>query len=495
MLHPELQESSSSSSLSTSLGCSSAVHDSGISTPATSSDYGETATDALNDTTAAAAIEEVRSHLPPCSKDDFILVTGGLGYIGSHTTLELMKAGYNIIIVDNLANSFASVRWRIQSLAAQHCNALGQETPKLVHHELSYQSPTMRLLLEQYVLPDGHDILAVDIAGSGAAPLSSGDGFNRRSRITGVIHFAAHKSVEESISDPLAYYDNNVCGLVGLIRLLAEFNIRNFVFSSSATVYGSKASAGRPMHEDDVIHHPTAHAAGPADGHDSNKSDGVAEVREPTVEGLTCPYARTKYFCEAILADVARSDPRWHIVALRYFNPAGCDPSGLLGENGRKPPKNLFPALAEVMAGQRPALAVFGTDWPTRDGSAVRDYVHVVDVARGHIAALGLGGSSSGGGNGDQTFRVYNLGSGTGTSVLEIVASVAAAARRPVPVQWSPRRPGDVAVCVASTARAAEELGWYPRETIAQSARDWWNSLQKMHKIPQGKELDAVAGH
>ncbi|KAH8883160.1 UDP-glucose 4-epimerase [Thozetella sp. PMI_491] len=436
-----------------------------------------------------AVLGAAPSYPTPSSKDDFILVTGGLGYIGSHTVLELMKTGYNVVIVDNLANSFASVRWRIQSLAAQHCESLGLPTPKLILHELSYQSPAMRLLLEQYVREDEPELLAADIKDSNLLPGSSDD-LNQRSRITGVIHFAAYKCVEESISDPLSYYDNNVCGLVGLIRLLGEFDIRNFVFSSSATVYGSKANAGRPMEEDDVIHHPTSEAIVSTPEDCEKPGNDNVPAKEPGVEGLTCPYARTKYFCEAILADVARSDPRWRIVALRYFNPTGCDPSGLLGESSRIPPKNLFPVIAEVLAGQRPALAVFGSDWPTRDGTPIRDYVHVVDVARGHIAAIG-----SGSGSNDKTFRVYNLGSGTGISVLEIIDSVSTAARRSVPVEWSPRRPGDVASCIASTVKAAEELGWFPRESIVQSARDWWNALEKMQRIPKAEESNVIEGH
>jgi UDP-glucose 4-epimerase len=457
-------------------------NESSDTTPATNSENGDRLPDAANENTAAATDDDASPHMSSCSMGDFILVTGGLGYIGSHTTLELMKAGYNVVVVDNLANSFASVRWRIQALAAQHCEILGIPTPKLVCHELDYQSASMRLVLEQYMCIDDKAIFDGDMACSD----SFEDKPNRRSHINGVIHFAAHKSVEESIKDPLAYYDNNVCGMVGFVRLLDEFNIRNFVFSSSATVYGSKANSGRPMQEDDIIHHPITECATTADGPDGSPASGTAVVREPTVEGLTCPYARTKYFSEAILADVARSDCRWNIVALRYFNLAGSDPSGLLGENGRKPPKNLFPVLAEAMTGQRPALAVFGTDWPTRDGTAVRDYIHVTDVARGHIAALGLGDDFCCNST-NQGFRVYNLGSGSGTSVMEILNSVAVAAGRPVPIQWSPRRTGDVAVCIASTAKAAEELGWTPRETITQSARDWWNSLQKMHKIPKGK--------
>ncbi|KAK3314061.1 hypothetical protein B0H66DRAFT_523431 [Apodospora peruviana] len=416
------------------------------STPATGSENG----DAIPFTTDHV-VSKLRDQLPrPAAADEFILVTGGLGYIGSHTALELMKEGYNVVLVDNLANCFASTRWRIQHLAAQHCEAQGQPTPQLRFHKLSYQNPAMRVVLEQYDsssnLPENPDLMldpnhVVDEDDDAPQP---------RSQITGVIHFAAYKSVSESIDNPLDYYDNNVCGLVSFIRLLGEFNIRNFIFSSSATVYGSKANAEKPLQEDDVMHHPT----------------------RSNVEGLTCTYARTKYFSEAILADVARSDHRWRIVALRYFNPVGCDPSGLLGETPRTQATNLFPVVAEVLAGKRPALSIFGQDWPTRDGTAIRDYIHVADIARGHVAALFTGS--------EKPFRTYNLGSGTGTSVLEIVDSLEAVAKRPVPVKWTGRRAGDVGFCVASTTRAEEELGWRPRETIAQSARDLWNYICKM---------------
>ena len=455
------------------------------STPNTGSENGDAAPFGPEGVTMATTIDKLRRQLPLPAKDGFILVTGGLGYIGSHTALELMKEGYNVIIVDNLSNSFASTRWRIQHLAAQHCKAQGRSTPQLHFHRLDYQNtPMMRLVLEQYCAwPYGNHFAKEPDAicsqtllgsshgdGSDSAQLNSASPCSR-SQISGVIHFAAYKSVEESISNPLGYYDNNVCGFVGFIGLLAEFDIRSFIFSSSATVYGSKANAEKPLREDDVIHRA---------GYCSEKH----AVVEPSVEGLTCTYARTKYFCEAILADVARADPQWRIVALRYFNPVGCDPSGLLGETPRTKPTNLFPIIGEVLRGARPALSVFGQDWPTRDGTAIRDYIHVADIARGHVAALAGGYNRDWAGAGE-AFRTYNLGSGTGTSVLEIVNSLEEAAQRPVPIEWTGRRAGDVGFCIASTTRAKEELGWQPRETIAQSARDLWNHTQKWHRIEE----------
>ncbi|KAM7186569.1 hypothetical protein V8F20_011336 [Naviculisporaceae sp. PSN 640] len=423
-----------------------------------------------------------------CDQEDkFILVTGGLGYIGSHTTLELLKQGYNVIAVDNLSNCFASTRWRIQHLANQHFQALAEEgrpvkkMPKLHFHKMDYQSNSMRLLLEQYSIPPSPTHDSELTLTEEETPETTE---KRQSQISGVIHFAAYKSVGESITNPLAYYDNNVCGLVGFIRLLDEFNIHNFIFSSSATIYGSKANAEKPLREDQVLHF---------------EGDG-----EQSVEGLTCAYARSKYFSEAILADLAVSAPsKWRITCLRYFNPVGCDPSGLLGESPRNTPTNLFPVVAQVLSGKKDKLSVFGTDWPTRDGTAIRDYVHVVDIARGHVAALAATPAASSSSSPlrsekeelAKAFRTYNLGSGTGTSVMEIVESLSKAADRPVPIEWTGRRNGDVGFCVASTARAEKELGWFPRETIAQSARDLWNYITNRGQAqPQAttnkKEMD-----
>lgn len=272
------------------------------------------------------------------------------------------------------------------------------------------------------------------------------------SRITGVIHFAAYKSVLDSIKHPLQYYQNNVCGLVSLLQRLDAYGIQNFIFSSSATVYGSKANGGQPLREDDLV---------PLDPSCS-------------ITGLTCPYARTKYFAEAILADAAAANPEWNIVALRYFNPVGCDPSGLLGESPRGEATNLYPVLTQVLTGARPTLNVFGTDWKTRDGTAVRDFVHVLDVARGHISALRWNTARAEGG-----FRAFNLGSGSGTTVLEAVKSLEAASNRKIPVRWVGRRAGDVGACVASTERAKHELGWSPRESVAQCAVDLWNFVAR----------------
>lgn len=415
-------------------------------TPGSGSEYGVPSYLTLGN--AAAPTSSGQSN---GTSSQFILVIGGLGFIGSHTSLELLKSGYNVIIVDDLSNSFDSVFTKIQKLAAKHCHDQGRKMPTLHFHKLDYRSTSMRFLLESYS----------DFTSTSPQDPTQQPSLVRQSRIDGVIHFAAYKSVNESISRPIAYYRNNVCGLVDLVELLGKHNIRNFVFSSSATVYGTKADAGRPLREEDLVHHPETYLD------ESNK-----EVRaEPTVAGLQSPYARTKYFCEAILADIAFSDPAWRIVALRYFNPIGCDASGLLGEDPKGTPTNLFPVITQVLTGAREKLDVFGTDWDTRDGTAVRDFVHVSDVARGHIAALSSKNESA--------FRTFNLGSGTGTTVTEAVRSLEVAASTEIPVQMVGRRAGDVGFCVASNDRASKELGWTAKESIRQCASDLWNYVSK----------------
>ncbi|KAM7186125.1 hypothetical protein V8F20_011531 [Naviculisporaceae sp. PSN 640] len=391
------------------------------------------------------------SELSDSPSPSFILVIGGLGYIGSHTVLELLREGHNVVIVDNLSNAYESVLHNIQQLTATHCKKNSMPTPLIHFHCIDYRSRSMRLLLESY------SDLVMTIDASGQQRMAY------KSRITGVIHFAAYKSVGESITQPLRYYQNNVCGLVSLMQELETYGIRNFIFSSSATVYGSKADEGVPLREEDVVHHREEHL----------DDDGNLVVRQPTAVGLSCPYARTKYFGEAILADIAAADPEWRIVILRYFNPVGCDPSGILGEHPRAEATNLYPVLTQVLTGKRERLDVFGCDWATRDGTAIRDYIHVLDVARGHIAALNWNIDHGAG------YRTFNLGSGTGTTVLEAVRSLEAAAGLEIPLNWAGRRNGDVGMCVASTERASRELGWSPRETVAQCAADLWNFVRK----------------
>ncbi|KAJ4420672.1 hypothetical protein N0V82_004238 [Gnomoniopsis sp. IMI 355080] len=436
------------------------------------------------------------------SDPTFVLVIGGLGFIGSHTVLELLRAGYNVIVVDNLSNSYETVLHNVKMIAGREHKERGTQMPLIHFHRVDYRSRSMRFLLESYT-----DLVpVVSKPTSPASPTFDHDEPERRqmayrSRITGVIHFAAFKSVSESIGKPLAYYNNNVCGLVSLLELLDKFAIRNFIFSSSATVYGSKANAGVPLREEDLVHFPETTV-------DANNNPIDLT---PSVAGLTCPYGRTKYMAEAILADLAEADDRWRIIALRYFNPVGCDPSGLLGENPRNAPTNLYPVITQVLTGDRGQLDVFGSDWDTRDGSAVRDFVHVLDVARGHIAALRPAPAATvpaeaslvvenetpastaapGGGNKTATttntasaklatgFRAYNLGSGNGTTVLEAVRSLEAAAGQAIPLNHQGRRAGDVGTCVASNMRARTELGWMPRESITQCAVDLWNFVSR----------------
>lgn len=276
------------------------------------------------------------------------MVIGGLGYIGSHTTLELLKAGNNVIVVDNLSNAFETVFTRIAQLSKEHWSAQGKDAPVLKLHKMDYRSPLMRNVLGRYMIR------------------TPSFGESRLSHISGVIHFAAYKSVSESIERPLDYYQNNICGLVELLILLGDFGIHNFVFSSSATVYGAKANEGKPLHEEHLVHHPEMYTT----------QDGQQSMLQPGSVGITSPYGRTKYFGEAILADVAEANPSWRITALRYFNPVGCEETGLLGEDPRQKPTNLFPVISQVLTGKKPILEVFGSDWETHDGTAVRDFIH-----------------------------------------------------------------------------------------------------------------------
>ncbi|KAJ9624408.1 hypothetical protein H2203_005143 [Taxawa tesnikishii (nom. ined.)] len=378
------------------------------------------------------------------------MVIGGLGYIGSHTTLELLKAGHNVVVVDNLSNAYESALWKIEKLAAQYCSSVGVEMPTLRFHKLDYRSSAMRALLGRYVVQ---------------SPMFTK---TRLSRIIGVIHFAAYKSVEESIHKPLDYYLNNICGLVELLVALGDHGINNFVFSSSATVYGTKANEGNPLKEEDLVHFPEPYV----------NDDGEELDLQPGVKGLTSPYGRTKYFAEAILADVANADPSRRITALRYFNPVGCHPSGILGEDPRQTPTNLFPVIAQVLTGTRPVLEVFGSDWDTSDGTAVRDFIHVVDLARGHVAALAAAAKRPP----HQPFRAYNLGTGNGCTVAQVIESMQEASGQKLPVRRAGRRAGDVGFCVAATARAEHELGWKTEKSLAECAEDTWQSLNSFNK-------------
>lgn len=370
----------------------------------------------------------------------YILVTGGLGFIGSHTSAELLKSGYNVLIVDNCSNAHQAVFERINRIADIHYAHSPASRPEAKLFNINYQDiPSMQGLLDQY-----------------SSWTLRGE---RESRIVGVIHFAAYKAVEESIRSPLKYYRNNISGLIDFLALLDDFNIKKFIFSSSATVYGTVADRGLPLQEDNCVHKPTV-------------SNGVEAEQGCT--GLTNPYGRTKFFGEAILSDLAASDPAWTIVALRYFNPIGCDESGLLGEDPKGVPSNLLPVVTRVMTGQYPELKVFGDDWATADGTAVRDFIHVTDLARGHIAAVTAAQSECL----KENFRTFNLGTGCGYSVEQVASTMENVSGRPVPRRRVERRPGDVGSCVAVADRAQHELGWKTEKSLYDACRDICNFLK-----------------
>lgn len=323
-----------------------------------------------------------------------ILVTGGAGYIGSITCIQLIAAGHRPVILDNLVNAKEAVVDRIERVAGQR--------PLFVHSDVRDGEAVTRLL--------------------------------QRERIDAVIHFAGLKAVGESVQQPLAYYDNNVNGSLALVGAMREAGVRTLVFSSSATVYAE--SRRMPLTE----------------------GAAVAAVS---------PYGRSKLMVEQILADAVAADPAWSMTALRYFNPVGAHPSGLLGEDPQGTPNNLMPYIAQVAIGRRPALRIFGNDYPTFDGTGVRDYLHVVDLADGHLAALAHGRGKPG-------LHVFNLGTGRGHSVLEVLAAFSQACGRDLPSEFAPRRPGDQAAFWADPTRARNALGWRATRSLDEMCADTW---------------------
>ncbi len=332
-----------------------------------------------------------------------ILVTGGAGYIGSHTIVELLASGYDLVIIDNLCNSSRTALKRVEKITGR--------TFSFVQTDIRYAA-----VLDQV--------------------------FNEHA-INAVIHFAGLKAVGESTQFPLNYYENNVSGTLVLLQAMQKAGVFKLVFSSSATVYGDPATV--PIRED----FPTA---------------------------ATNPYGRSKLMIEEILKDLSASNPHWGIVLLRYFNPVGAHVSSLIGEDPRGIPNNLVPYVSQVAVGQLNELSVFGDDYPTQDGTGVRDYIHVVDLARGHLKALDRI-------NGERGVLTFNLGTGQGYSVLEIVAAFEKASGRSVPYQIAPRRSGDIAECWADPSLAKEELNWKAEYGLDVMMRDTWN-WQK--KNPQG---------
>ncbi|KKK15247.1 hypothetical protein P175DRAFT_0505403 [Aspergillus ochraceoroseus IBT 24754] len=417
-----------------------------MSSPPSCLSAGTTSPQFCSDPPTPATEFEDNIEVPGEHDEEYVLVTGGLGFIGSHTSLELLKAGHNIVIVDNLSNSFRDVFDRILLAAKAHCDRERRNCPKARLCCADYRDTSaMRLLLASYAV--------------GTCRTEP-----KRTGIKGVIHFAAFKEVADSIQHPLKYYKNNVKGLIDWISLLEEYDIKSFIFSSSASVYGTLSENTPRIREEDCVH----------EKHEYSSPDGVRLHAEQGCTGITNPYGRSKFFGEAILADVCKSDPSWTVVALRYFNPIGCDPSGLLGEDPRESPSNLLPAVVRVLTGQNPELRIFGTDWDTPDGSAVRDFIHVTDLAKGHIAALAAAQVGRIQGN----FRTFNLGTGSGHSVIEVVEALERVSHRSIPVKRVGRRPGDVGSCVAIPDRAGQELGWRTEKSLRDACEDLWNYLR-----------------
>jgi len=329
-----------------------------------------------------------------------VLVTGGAGFIGSHTVVTLMQAGHEPVVVDNLTNSQPSVIRRIG--------------------EITGTAP-------EFHRRDVRDRDAVaELANQG---------------IEACIHFAALKAVGESVEKPMLYYENNVGGTIALIEVLLEAGVDNFVFSSSATVYGDPQVL--PLREDMPI--------------------GVA----------TNPYGWSKIMMEQVFRDVQAANPSWSVSLLRYFNPVGAHPTSLIGEDPTGIPNNLMPYVTRVAAGLLPKVRVFGGDYPTADGTGVRDYIHVVDLAEGHVAALDKKAEEPG-------VHVYNLGTGRGHSVLEVIKTFEEESGKPVPYEIVARRPGDVASSWADVKKAAEELGWATTRDLAQMCADAWSWQQNI---------------
>jgi len=323
-----------------------------------------------------------------------ILVTGGAGYIGSHTVVELLAAGYDVFIIDNLCNSRLS--------AIDNIAAIAGRKPEFLNLDMRDRA--------------------------GLRNLFSAHSFDA------VLHFAGLKSVGESVAKPLLYYDNNVAGTTSLLASMAEAGVKTLVFSSSATVYGEPRSV--PIKEDFPL-------------------------------SATNAYGRSKLMIEDILRDTVRSDPRWRIALLRYFNPVGAHASGLIGENPNGVPNNLLPYVAQVAAGILPQLSVYGADYPTPDGTGVRDYIHVVDLAEGHLAALRALASRP-------DLLTMNLGTGRGVSVLEIIKAFSGASGRRIDYRIVERRPGDVAECYADPSLAFELTGWRASRTVEEMCADAW---------------------
>ncbi len=324
----------------------------------------------------------------------YILLTGGAGYIGSHTALCLLRAGYQVISFDNYSNSSDEALKRVSKLTGKEIISINGDIR---------DQAALTAVFSQYT-------------------------------ISAVVHFAGLKAVGESTELPLHYYDNNVAGTVTLCRVMQHFGVKKLVFSSSATVYGDAKEV---------------------------------PIKETALRSATNPYGQSKLMIEHILEDLQRSDADWSIVLLRYFNPVGADVSGLIGEDPNGIPNNLMPFISQVAVGKREQLSVFGNDYPTPDGTGVRDYIHVVDLANGHLKALEYLQQHKG-------IEAINLGTGVGYSVLDMVKAFSETNQVKVPYQISARRPGDIATCYAEPSKARALLGWQTEKTLEDMVRDTW---------------------
>lgn len=330
-----------------------------------------------------------------------ILLPGGAGFIGSHTAVELLKAGREIVIIDNFSNSTPKSLEAIKKITGKDFK----------FYEMDYLD---REKLEQVF---------------------------KENNIEAVMNFAGYKAVGESVEKPIDYYTNNISGALVLLDTMKKYNVKKFIFSSSATVYG--------------------------------EPEKMPITEETPTGGTTNPYGTTKLYIEQILKDIYKSDNTWDICILRYFNPVGADESGLIGEEPKGIPNNLMPYIARVAAGILQELSVFGDDYNTPDGTGVRDYIHVVDLAKGHIKALEKLEKEKAG------LYIYNLGTGTGYSVLDMVKAFEKATGKNVPYKIAPRRAGDIATCYADPSKAREELGWIAEKNLEDMCKDSWRFIEK----------------
>ena len=334
------------------------------------------------------------------ASDTCVLVSGGAGFIGSHTVIELLQAGYEVVVVDDLSNASAQALERVRQIVGDEAGR------RLTFYEA-----------------DVLDRAALNRI------------FNKH-HIDRVIHFAGFKAVGESVNKPIEYYHNNLGSTLALVDVMRAHGCKSIIFSSSATVYGDP--------------------------------DSVPVTEQSPKKPATNPYGWTKWMIEQVLTDLHTADPAWNVVLLRYFNPIGAHESGLIGEDPKGIPNNLVPYVAQVAVGKLDAVQVFGDDYPTPDGTGVRDYIHVVDLARGHVAALDWMGGKTG-------VEVFNLGTGRGTSVLEVIAAFSKACGRELPYVIRERRAGDVAAVYGDASKAERKMGWKARYDIDDMCRDSWN--------------------